>query len=220
MAVLSYTTLGGIVAAAPNVASDVTTAFTQAQTSINNVESAQIVNGTIGDAKLASPNNTVWREVGTTVADIAPGYTAATYWITGYGTPVSSGTAFAGGARGYMPQSADYAVSGKTTTFRLNTTLAVSGTAPGVTLTFGLHPVTATAGSGGNISYTIGAAVAGSTTAFASPSSGTQTRSASSGFAISALTSTTLYVIGCVLSGTVAANSLPSATCMLQVSHV
>lgn len=44
MADLAYTTLGGIVAGAPNVASDVTTAFTQAQTSINNVDAEQLTN--------------------------------------------------------------------------------------------------------------------------------------------------------------------------------
>lgn len=41
MADLAYTTLGGIIAGAPNTASDVTTAFTQAQTSINNVDAEQ-----------------------------------------------------------------------------------------------------------------------------------------------------------------------------------
>lgn len=44
MADLAYTTLGGIVAGAPNTASDVTTAFTQAQTSINNVDAEQFTN--------------------------------------------------------------------------------------------------------------------------------------------------------------------------------
>lgn len=54
MAILSYTTLGGITAGAANTASDVTTAFTQAQTAINSVDKEQL---STANAQLLGMNN-------------------------------------------------------------------------------------------------------------------------------------------------------------------
>jgi hypothetical protein len=210
LATLTYTTLGGIVAGAPNTASDVTTAFTQAQTSINNVEDTQYTN----------QNNSVWKTYGAISGTIYGNYAAATYWFSLSGSPIASASSDGNGAHGFMPQAADLAVSGKTTTFRVNAVVATNASGPATTLTFGVHPVTAQAAGGGVISYTLGAAVAGSTAAFASPSASGCTQSSSTGFTIAALGSSTQYMFGVVLAGTTNASSCTQATLSLQVRHV
>lgn len=212
MATLTYTTLGGITAGAPNVASDVTTAFTQAQTAINSVDDTQYTN----------QNNSVWKTVGAQSLTVGSGVVAGTYWssIQSGSTIVASGGTNALGPVGFMLQAADFAVTGKTTTLRVNAHLVVNATGPGTTLTFGLHPVSAVGGGAGLVSYTLGAAVAGSTIAFASPSASTGTQGSSAGFAISALGASTTYVFGCVLSGTTAANSVTPTSLSLQMRHV
>lgn len=58
MATLTYTTLGGITAGAPNTASDVTTAFTQAQTAINTIDAAQLNTNSVTTAKITDANVT------------------------------------------------------------------------------------------------------------------------------------------------------------------
>jgi len=212
MAVLSYTTLGGILAGAPNVASDVTTAFTQAQTSINNVQDDQYVN----------KNNQVWRAVLQTPCYIGGGLTAGTYWIPGSGAttnPVASGVSVSGnGAVAFIPATAaDYAVTGKTTTYRLSTLMSSGATTLGTTATFGVYPVTALTNTGvGQLGWTLGAVVAGSTAAQTSTAS-SMTQVTSSTFTLS---SSTNYVIGVAIAGTVSAMHVSASTLILQMSHV
>jgi hypothetical protein len=112
---------------------------------------------------------------------------------------------------------ADYAIAGKTTTFRLRVGLRVHGTAgPGVTLTFGLYPVSSVQMSGTNLAATLGVVVTNSTCAFVTPASGARTRGVSANFSVGAAG---LYAAGVVLSGATAANSQTSFNAILQVMN-
>ncbi len=78
-----------------------TTAFTQAQTSINNVEAAQIVNGTITDAKLA-----MLRGVGNSNGTLAQG-TGFTPARTGTGAYTITYTAYSAAPLAFVGSSAE-----------------------------------------------------------------------------------------------------------------
>lgn len=208
MGTLTYTTLGGIVAAAPNVASDVTTAFTQAQTSINNVQDDQYIN----------KNNQVWRTVMQTTPPTRGGQTANTYWVATNGSLISSGGTTTDGTPAFAPSVAgDYAVTGKTTTYRLSVNMACNATTCGTTITFGVYPVTTCSGGSANVlGYTLGSVVAGSTVAH----TGTANSIVQSTSSTFTLGTSSAYVIAYAVAGTTSAAHTSQCTALLQMSHV
>lgn len=127
------------------------------------VTSAMILNGEIvsadlnaaagvTDAQLASPNNGAYKTLFSTQT-YAGGSTTGTYYVpTGAGVLLAStGISTVPGSQAppiINLYSSDYAVTGKTTKLRVDTTVAVGSTAPStVTLKCGLFPLTISAGN-------------------------------------------------------------------------
>lgn len=205
----------------PNSTEDVKipNALSAIQTFVNgqNVADTNVTPAGLTDASLASPNNVVWRPTPVLVPSfILAGTVAATYAVVTGGLS-SGGTGTAPPL--WYPQSADLAVAGKTTRFRVVVGYAVNATAPGVTFTWGLYPVTAVAGGASVVSYTLGTVVVGSTVLVVTPGASGGTRSVSSGFDMSALTNGTLYVPGVVVSATTNANSHVHFNFSLEMRH-
>lgn len=128
MATLTYTTLGGITAGAPNTASDVTTAFTQAQAAINTIDTAQIAAAAVTDAKLAmlrgviNSNGTIAQGTGFTCSRTGTGAYTVTFTNAYSAAPV----AFVGSSASteFVPL-----VTASTTALTINLGTNVSGAA-------------------------------------------------------------------------------------------
>jgi uncharacterized membrane protein len=115
-------------------------------------------------------------------------------------------------------ESADYAVTGKTTKLRVRVNLATLTAAYAGTYTAGLYPVTAVSFSSGNPTYTVGAVISGSTAAIAAPSADSLVEADSGAFTIPA---DGYYVMAVALSATAPpANCGFVANAFLQVANV
>ncbi|MEX0992854.1 MAG: hypothetical protein WDZ37_02555 [Solirubrobacterales bacterium] len=108
---------------------------------------------------------------------------------------------------------ADYAVSGKTTNFRIRATANTNATAGGQTWTVGMYPATNVAGAADNLTYTLGAAV-GNTVAFASPGASTRNQGASTTFSAPA---NGWYVLGVASSAAMTTSSVTEFDATFQV---
>jgi hypothetical protein len=183
---------------------------------------AKIASGVVTDAKLASPNNSVYRTILTADAVAGADRGAGTYLLKSY----SFGLLLSGEDVN-LPSSvppliyfddADYTVSGLTQKLRLRAQIRPNATAPGtITYTVGLHNVTAGAGGADALSYTLASAVSGSTVAFVNPSASTPAQNATSDFTIPA---DGYYVLGVVTSAAVANNSAVHISAQLQTRNV
>lgn len=198
---------------------DVQTMFNEAKAAINDVDSANVTDGTITDADLASPNNSVYRTLFTSKAALgadALAASGASTYLMGH-SAFQSGVGLTPYTRGGMASpaaadadrlnidlfdfdDADYAVNGKTHKLRVRAFLGNGFTAwSSVTATVGLYPVTF-AGSGSAdipIFVTPGTVVSGSTVALANPASSGPTRGNSGVFTPP---SDGLYALGFTLS--------------------
>lgn len=129
-----------------------------------NLDADNLANGAVTDAKLASPNNGVYKTLVTANAYMSAQIVAVYYvsitgkrWASGY--PVSD-------TQEVQPHvlyfdDADYAVASKTQKLRVRMQVAVGSTSPSTTvLTGGLYPISV---SGGN--WTLGSVVSGTTAA-------------------------------------------------------
>lgn len=112
--------------------------------------------------------------------------------------------------------SADYAITGRTTNMRVRTVLHVNSVAPAVTITFGLYPITAAGGAAGNNQLTLGAVVSGSTAVFTTPSASTSNQAVSTDFALPA---NGHYALGVAVSAAGAANCRMIASLQLQLHY-
>lgn len=205
MATLTYTTVSNIVNGNVNNASDVSTAFTQVQASVNSV----------ADSQIASPNNLVPRTIATAPFIVNSAFTAGNYsfQLAQGGLLIASGGL---GAPYTVPlDTTSYAVTGKTTQLIVRVSLLVS-VGPSITFTFGLYPITSVGGTT-NAVVTLGTVTTGSTIAFASPGSGTNTFGASSQFNVPG---SGVWVPGVALSGTMPAGTQASGLFLLQVVNV
>jgi hypothetical protein len=126
----------------------------------------------IVDTKLASPNNSVYREIMCVTANFLPANGAQTYWFdTGDSGPQ---TTTVNGNFSLIPvryfAAADYATTDKTQKLRVRAQCLVSGAAPARTFTCGLYEITAVTNGANGVAPTLAASpVSGSTAAFASP---------------------------------------------------
>jgi hypothetical protein len=145
---------------------------------------------------------------------IIPGGTAGAV-----GGPANGNFLGLGGTTGSAPMpflaGLDYALGGMRTLLRLDLTLAVNATAPGVNFTAGLAPVVAVAGGAGVIAYTVGANVA--SVAINAPGASSLSHVESVEFDFPA---DDFYVLTLTTSGATAANSRVSATVRLDARHV
>jgi hypothetical protein len=174
--------------------------------------------GGITDAKLASPNNTVWRTLAETPVQISQSTAAGTYWIQGLvanmGQPTLSGAT--GQPYPVNLDPAEYVVAGKTAKLRLRVTLLVGG-APAIAPVFGIYTISSLGGTS-SVTVTLGATVPGSTATFAglvTPGAGVTAVSGTFDFPTSGQ-----YLFGVNVPGTTAANSYVSGRMQLQLSHV
>jgi hypothetical protein len=156
----------------------------------DNAGALTIGSAKVTDAKLASPNNSVYKSVAETQIASAAGISASANAIglssaTTWGAPPFS---IGGVFGGFDFASGDYSVPGLTTKFRVKMQVFVSGTSPStVTFNGGLYAATMSAGN-----LTPGTVVTGSTTGTTpTPVLSTNTigRYTSSDFAASALLS-------------------------------
>jgi hypothetical protein len=138
---------------------------------------------------------------------------AATYVLAGDGPTTFILAVSSGAAATVYFDPADYAITGRTTKYRLRVTYVTNGTQSGQTATVGLYPVSSVSGAGA----TLGVVTAGSTVAFANPAINTLSQGNSGDFTAPAAG---YFAIGVATSGAFAASSQASVTVQLQVRQV
>ena len=184
------------------------------------IDSTKYGAGSVPDSALASSNNSAYRLLAAAgPCAFTSDNPASTYFLAN-GSALQVGVGITVGLAHLVPplvylNSADYAVSGKTTRLRVRAEVTTNATAPGITFTYGLYPVT----FGGTIDQTApgaGVVVSGSTAAIASPPASNAVAAASSDFAFPA---TGMYALAVLTNGTLANNSYAILTATLQIRH-
>lgn len=194
-----------------------------------------LANSSVTDAKLASPNNSVYRTLLFASAPLTQGIAAATRLLVGTGTqyaagsmssvnvpPLSGGnlldttSSYSGGQGFIYFDDADYTVGSLTQKLRVRAQVNTNATQPTITFTIGLYPVTF-AGGTNLLTATLGTVVSGSTVAIASPAASSTTQGNSGDFTIP---SDGQYVLGVVTSGAVTTNNASLVTAQLQTRSV
>lgn len=199
---------------------------------------ADIGDGIVTDAKLASPNNSTYKTIFHSQGALGSGMGAAAriYMLGTHGGQTSGSTAgdvmnytgygggnleFAADHLDLFPEvfyfdDADYTVAGLTQKLRLRCQILANATAPAITYTFGLYPVSVAGGSN-ILNITFGSVVASSTSAIVSPSASTVTSAVNSDFTVP---SDGGYALGVVTSGAMATNSAVLCAAQLQTRNV
>lgn len=197
-----------------------------------------LTDGTVTDAKLASPNNSTYKTLLTagvlTRADMASGtylmvpMLSYTSGVVGGRSLIASGQTFGdtaggdtGGFTSQIPfiyfDNADVTVAGLTEKLRLRAQVSTNATAwSSVTATFGLYPVTF-AGSADDVVPTLGTVVSGSTVAHADPGASGTVTGTSGDFTVP---SDGMYTIGVVTSAQLTNNAAALLTAQLQTRNV
>jgi hypothetical protein len=184
-------------------------AVTLAKLATNSIDATKILDASVTDTELASPNNAVWRPVFQHSAQI-PAATSGTLYasLAGWASNLSSAVEL-------FPWSLTAVdVAGKTARWRTRTVVATNGTAPGQTFTVGVVPITASGGASNALTLTAGAAIA--TSVVTTPAANSIV--AVTGSTISA-PATGPYLVSVGLSGAVAANALLNLATVVEVSH-
>lgn len=114
--------------------------------------------------------------------------------------------------------STDWTATGYTTQLRLIVGYVSTDVAPGVNFVFGLYPVTASAGGTTVTTLTLGTVTSGSTVTYNTPAANGVVADTSSG--AFTFPSSGMYIVGCAISGAMAANSNVSFSVALQVRNV
>jgi hypothetical protein len=207
MAVLSYSQTLNTGDTGDVIKSKVDTSLSEIRTAVNGIDAAnitdgsittaEILDGTISDTDLASPNNSVYRLAHAQTSGIG-GAVAGTYSSTSAGAYAISGATTVQNNPiplfYFLP--ADFTVASKTTYFRVRMVVTVGSTSPStVVFTAGLYPVTVSAGN-----YTLGTVVTGSTVASSGLTTNNNFKFDTSDFAASALSSGSSYALGVVVS--------------------
>lgn len=184
-------------------------AVTLAKLATNSVDATKVLDASITDTELASPNNAVWRPIFTYSAPITA-TASGTYYpgLTGFSSGLSSTV------RMFPWSLTAAAVAGKTTRWRTRTIAATNGTAPGQTFTIGVVPITASGGVANTLTLTAGAAIA--TSVVTTPAANSIVPV--TGSTISA-PATGLYLLSVDLSGAVVANAVLNLATVVEVSH-
>lgn len=220
---------------ATNLASNAVTTAKITDASVTNAKLAGSITaanlaGSIGDSKLSSPNNSVYRTILNATVPVVAGTVAGTYQFTHVDTDtvgivgVASTGAISLVSTGSDPHfapylyfdDADFSVGSLTQKLRVRAQIACNATAPGMTFTVGLYPLTV-AGGASTLTFTLGTVVSGSTVAFASPSASTISQANSGDLTIP---SDGAYAFGVVTSGTTAAGSGSLLSAQLQTRNV
>lgn len=182
----------------------------------DSVDSSKIVNASVADGDLASPNNGVYRTIAQT-SNLFVALGANTYVMNATGSTPST----AGSSQAIAPliipwNTTHYAVAGKSTVLRLAVMGSTNSIASTSTFAWGIYPVSASAGAASQLTTTLGAL--GSVTAgYTTPAASTVlTPQYTTDFTLA----TGVYVIGCVITGAMAATSVLNVNTFLQIRHV
>lgn len=177
------------------------------------IEAANIKKETITDAKLASPNNAIYRGLFALSSSPEADIVAGTYLLgPGLASGANSNQGVANRPSLFYFAKADYEVAGKTQKLRLRAQVAANGTKPTIKFTFGLYPVTV-AGEADIFRINTGTVVSGSTVEISEPAASTVTQKAGEDFTIPA---DGAYALGVVTSATLTNNSAVQFTAQLQ----
>lgn len=148
---------------------------------------------------------------------IVPATVGGTYAIS---PAVGTSGLYASGTQGtpvaFCYTTAEFAVAGMSTQFRLDAQVSVNATAPGISFAFDVRQVTSLAGGAGALTVTFGAAgVAGSPVTLVTPSASAVTFGGGAAFT---LVDGSTYVLAVTIAGSPAANSVtfPTATLMMR----
>lgn len=146
------------------------------------------------------------------------GITAATYLL---GIPQTDAPQLASAGRAghgcFYIDPADYAVTGKTTKYRVRAVALVNNAGANTSFHIGLYPVSAPAGASSTLSVTLGTVTAGSVVDFTTPLQNTITDANSGDFTAPAAG---LYALAVVVDGAMAAASSVELRAFLQVRNV
>lgn len=179
-----------------------------------------VINGNLDDTNMASPNNGVRRLLLGTWGLFQSATAAGTYWFTTFsGQAVLSGSSATTGPQiwlgdsGWSSQPQDFQVAGKTAYGRVRVGALTNSPAPGVTFTWGLYPISALGGTGGSLAVTLGTVVGGSTAAVTASTPDIAIGVESAQFSLP--TAPAAYLLGCVVSGTMASGCVLSFNAQL-----
>lgn len=183
-----------------------------------------IANGTVTDAKLASPNSALYKVLFSTHGLIGVDTAAATFLLgsrrdnnsmmmqTGVDEPISG--------FGVEPPdffhfvAADFNIPNTgAEELALRVMVAANATAPGINFTFSLRAPTV-AGAADNINYAAGAAISGTSIAINTPSASTISTAVLEDIALPANNE---YIAAVATSGTIANNSMVSCHAQLMI---
>jgi hypothetical protein len=170
------------------------------------------VNGVKMDPNVLSP----WRNVMWGVGFLTAAQVAAVYGF-GHTSGVVSGGSWSSTLPFEHIDPADFAITGRTTQFRIKASLYTNATAPAANFTFGLYPLGTLGGGAGAITSTLGAVVSGTTGVFTAPTASSPFFASSSGFT---LASAGHYYLGVATSATIATSSHVGIKMLLQVHNV
>lgn len=180
------------------------------------INSAKILNGTVKDEDLLSPNNSTYRQLLRTTGTLVNDATAGGYMI-GSEKAWASGSASSELSFPYIYfDDADYKVEGKTQKLRIRAQVASNATKATIKFTFGLYPFTV-AGAADNLTLTLGTVVAGSTVAINEPAASSITSGVGSDFEVPV---DGAYLLGVETSGTLTNNSRVMLSSQLQTHSV
>lgn len=173
-----------------------------------------ILDGAITSAKVGASIFAPWRHVISASSFYGTAVAAQTQWMGPSGATVSSGNVSANAAFMYIDP-ADFAVTSKTTEFRLRITGFTNTVAPVSSFTFQMAPINSVAGSAGALTLTLGAGT-GSTVVFTTPGASSRMQSVSTTFSLSA----NWYAITAINSALTATNSASFWRADLQVHNI
>lgn len=156
------------------------------------IDTAHIADTQVTDAKLASPNNGVYRTLLATGCQIGGGASSATVYL-GWELERTSAALATPPAMIYLDD-ADYAVAGKTTKLRLRAQLFTGSTSPSIIYGVGLYPLSSISAG----TFTVGSQVTGSGVGFATPSTNSMNQANSGDFTFP---SDGYYIIGVGFTG-------------------
>lgn len=187
------------------------------------VTGAKVDDATLGDDKLVSPNNAVYRTLLSAQEFFNDGCFAKTYPMQRAGETTTAPQGNEGNSAGTwraMPffyfDDADYKVAGLTQKLRLRAQIACNATKAAIKFTFGLYPLTV-AGAADTLKVTLGEVITGSTVEINEPAASTVTPAVGADFAIPV---DGAYVLGVVTSAQLTADSYVLTSAQLQSHNI
>jgi hypothetical protein len=182
----------------------------------NQVPTEGLFDGSVTGVKLDASTLAPWRTIAFGTGFLIAATVAGVYALTTNGSGIVSGGSWSTAQPFFHVDPADYAITGRTTQFRIKGSAYVNATAPAANFTFGLYPIGTLAGGAGVVTSTLATVQAGSTATVTAPVASSANLANSGGFTITA----GHFYVGVALSATIAASSQNAIRVDLQVHHV